>query len=447
MHVDRQIALCLLTALTLVGCGSGSPRVTDSTAAAPTPAERVAATGRPAPADGAVATTQATKLIDRLEAVLRADPNQVAAYAELGAAYLQRARETVDPTYLAKAQKVIDEALRRDPNNLEALVGRGTLLLAQHRFQDALAVGEQARAHSSSVPRVLGIIADAQVELGMYPESVETIQQMVDLRPDLSSLSRVSYARELHGDLAGAIDAMQAAIEAGGPAAENTEYLRVQLGTLYFTGGDLAAAEAAFDEALARLPGYAYAYAGLAQVRAAQGRTDAAVDLYQRAIAGVPLPQFVIGLGELEEASGRPEDARREYDLVRAIEQLFRDNGVNVDLELALFDADHGSDPAAAVSTARLGYEQRPGIRGDDVLGWALYRDGQPAEAAQYADRAVRLGTRDPLILFHAGMIASANGHRELARDRLSAALALNPNFSPLFAPRARRALDALSPP
>jgi tetratricopeptide (TPR) repeat protein len=431
----RDAAAALVYAVLLCACGSIRAPATASPSLAPSPTVHQ-------PLVAAVTTlTVAAKAVDKLEASLRADPTQVAAYAQLGEAYLQRARETVDPTYYTKAQMVIDEALRRDPSNLEALIGRGTLLLAQHRFRDALAVGQQARRLNATIPRILGIIADAQVELGMYPESVDTIQKMVDLRPDLSSYSRVSYARELHGDLPGAIDAMQMAIAAGGPAAENTEYLRVQLGTLYLTAGDLLGAESAYNEALVRLPGYAYALAGLARVKAARGEADHAIELYQRAIAAVPLPEFIIGLGEVQQATGRMSEAKKHYDLVRAIEQLFRANGVRVDLELALFDADHGDDPAAAVATARLGYDQRPSIRGDDVLGWALYRDGQLSEAARYADRAVRLGTRDPMILFHAGMIANANGQTSLARDRLTAALALSPAFSPLYAPEAQRAL------
>ncbi len=434
-------AAAFLGVVLLSACGSIHPPEMASPSLAPAPA------ADRGPSIAAATLTVAAKAVDKLEASLRADPTQVAWYAQLGEAYLQRARETVDPTYYTKAQKVIDEALRRDPNNLEALIGRGTLLLAQHRFRDALAVGQQARRLNATIPRILGIIADAQVELGMYPESVDTIQKMVDLRPDLSSYSRVSYARELHGDLPGAIDAMQMAIEGGGPAAENTEYLRVQLGTLYFAAGDLPEAESAYNEALLRLPGYAYALAGLARVKAARGETDDAIELYHRAIAAVPLPEFIIGLGEVQQAAGRMSDAKKQYDLVRAIEQLFQANGVRVDLELALFDADHGADPSAAVATARLGYDQRPSIKGDDVLGWALYRDGQLSEAATYADRAVRLGTRDPMILFHAGMIANANGQTSLARDRLTAALALSPAFSPLYAPEAQRALGARATP
>jgi tetratricopeptide (TPR) repeat protein len=438
----NTILAALVCIVVLGACGSIRAPQTPSPSLVPSPLPLA-----PSPEAPADMPTAAAKLVDKLEAALRSDPMQVGGYAALGEAYLQRARETVDPTYYTKAEQVIAEALKRDPRNLEALIGDGTLLLAQHRFRDALAVGQQARQLSATIPRILGIIADAQVELGMYPDSVETIQTMVDLRPDLSSYSRVSYARELHGDLPGAIEAMQAAIEGGSPAAENTEYLRAQLGTLYFNEGDLPKAAGAYNDALVRLPGYAPALAGLARVHAARGEQDAAVDLYHRAIAAVPLPEFVIGLGELQEASGDVSDAKKQYDLVRAIEQLFRANGVKVDLELALFEADHGADPAAAVATARLGYHDRPGIKGDDALAWALYRDGQLSEAAWYADRAVRLETRDPMILFHAGMIAKANGQTSVARERLVEALDMNPAFSPLYAPQAKGALDALTAP
>ncbi len=439
-HPGTGVALLCIVVLSACSLNSATHARGPSPAASPL-------TLSEAPAAAVADATAAAKVVDKLQASLRSDPTQVAAYAELGEAYLQRARETVDPTYYSKAQQVIDEALRREPDNLEALIGRGTLLLAQHRFRDALVVGERAGRLNATIPRIFGLIADAQVELGMYPESIETIQKMVDLRPDLSSYSRVSYARELHGDVKGAIEAMQMAIDAGGPAAENTEYLRVQLGTLYFNEGDLGEAESAYTEALVRLPGYAYALAGLARVTAAKGHTNEAVDLYNRAIAAIPLPEFIIGLGELQQAAGQLSAAKKQYELVRAIEQLFRANGVRVDLELALFDADHGADSAAAVATARRGYDDRPGIKGDDVLGWALYRDGQVSAAARYADRAVRLGTRDPTVLFHAGMIARANGQISLARDRLAAALDLNPAFSPLYAPEAQAALGTGSKP
>ena len=406
----------------------------------------------PALATQSLADAAAQRPVDKTDQLIwdyqqrvKQNPADVQGYAVLGAAYLQKARDTGDPTFYGKAQAVIDEALRRDPQNVEALIGAGTLANARHQFREALQLGEQARALNPSVPRVYGVIADAQTELGMYDEAVATLQTMIDMRPDLSSFSRISYARELHGDMDGAVEMMQAAVQAGGPATENSAWVRVQLGNLFFNKGDLAAAERQYNGTLEILPDYVYAQAGLAHVRAAQGKNDEAISLYQQAIARMPLPEFVIGLGELYQASGKPADAARQYDLVRAMQQLFKSNGVDTDLELALFDADHGADAGATVALARAAYARRPSIKAADTLAWALFKAGKLPEARRYADEALRLKTQDATMLFHAGMIAQAQGDTAAARERLDAALALNPHFSPLFAPQARQALAALS--
>jgi tetratricopeptide (TPR) repeat protein len=266
---------------------------------------------------------------------------------------------------------------------------------------------------------------------------------MVDLRPDLASYSRVSYLRELHGDLAGAIEAMELALEAGGPTAENTEYVRVQLGHLFLATGDTDAAEAEFATSLANLPGSVPATAGLARVRAAQGRLSEAIELYRYATERIPLPELVVALGEAYEAAGHDAEARDQYALAEAMQALFEANGVQTDLELAAFFADHG-DPQRAVELARDAYARTPSVRAADVLGWALFKAGTADEATRYADEALRLGWHDARVLFHAGLIADATGQADLARDRLGRALELNPAFSPLYAPAAIQALARL---
>ncbi|MGI8657150.1 MAG: tetratricopeptide repeat protein [Candidatus Limnocylindria bacterium] len=360
--------------------------------------------------------------------------------AVLGLTELQLARETADPAHYARAETAFNRSLEIDPQNVDALIGQGTLALARHEFADALEIGQRAVALRPSTARIYGIIGDAQVELGRLEDALVTIQQMVDLRPDLASYSRVSYLRELHGDLPGAIAAMELAVDAGGPSPENTEYVRVQLGNLHFASGDLADAERTYRTSLARLPGYVYATAGMARVRAAEGRLDEAIQLYEEAAARIPLPEFVIALGETYEAAGRINEARDQYALVEAMQTLLEANGVRTDVELASYFADHG-DAARAVDLARGAYERTPSIRAADALAWSLFANGDVAEAATYADAAMALDSADSRILYHAGLIAEAAGNTNLAAERLARAIELNPEFSPLYGPRAAEAL------
>jgi tetratricopeptide (TPR) repeat protein len=384
------------------------------------------------------------RTIAGLQERIRRNPEDTAAYAQLGLALLQRVRETADPTLYPKAEAAFAEALKRDPQHVDAMLGQGMLALGRHQFAEAQRWGEQARTLNPFGAVAYGIIGDAQVELGQYDAAVAAIQKMVDTRPDLNSYSRVSYQRELHGDIAGAIVAMAQAVEAGGPNSEATLWTQTQLGHLYFNSGDLLRAEQTYQQVLLTNPDYIYAQAGIARVRAAQGRSGEAIDAYAQIVKRLPLPEFVIALGDLYESTGKPAEARRQYDLVRAMQQLNASAGMDVDMELALFDADHGADPQATVQRARASYARRPSIYGADALAWALYRAGDYAEARHYAAEALRLGTRDALLHYHAGMIAKAQGDVAAAREHLQQALAINPHFSVLHAPIVRTALAEL---
>jgi tetratricopeptide (TPR) repeat protein len=443
MHIARNKGIILVAALCLLALvGTLAFALAQRGASAKAPPLAV---DRLRAAAGQRGVNKTAQIIWGYQDRIRQNPDDVGAYATLGAAYLQRVRETGDPSYYGKAAAVFDEALKRDPQNVEALIGQGGLANARHQFREALAIGERARDLNPTIPRVYGVIADAQIELGMYDAAVQTLQTMIDLRPDLSSYSRISYARELHGDVEGAIEAMRQAVSAGGPATENSLWVRVQLGNLCFNSGDIESAEREYQQALSLSPDYVYGMAGLARVRATQGRHDEAIQLYNGAITRMPLPEFVIGLGETQEAIGRTADAAKQYELVRAMQQLFAANGVDTDLELALFDADHGHDPQTTLALARAAYERRPSIKAADTLAWALLKAGQPAEARRYAEEAQRLGTRDALMLYHTGMIAQAQGDAAAARDYFQRALKINPHFSPLYAPRAQQALARLN--
>lgn len=414
--------------------------------------------------------TQGT--INVLQGQIKQSPDAAKLYAQLGWAYVQRLRETADASLYVQATQSFDEALKRDRKDVDALLGQGSLALSRHEFAEAIQWGEQAKAINPFRAQIYGVIGDAQVELGRYPEAIQSIQKMVDTRPDLSSYSRVSYVRELHGDVDGAIDAMHKAIEAGSPQAEGTLWSQYQLGNLYFNKGDLAQAEAIYRAALQVKPDYIYAKAGLAKIDAAHGVIDgkpallkAAIGEYERITEMLPLPEFVIALGDLYEANHETHKAQAQFDLVRAIQKLNADAAMNVDMEMALFEADrvglegletkdgvrqtneHPSSnvnlKAEIVARARKAYEHRPSIYAADVLAWALYQQGEFVEAQKYSQEALRLNTRDALLHFHAGLIAQANGNGADAKQHLQTALAINPYFSIRYAPEAQQRLSA----
>jgi tetratricopeptide (TPR) repeat protein len=367
--------------------------------------------------------------------LVRSHPKDSRSYDYLGGAYMQKVRETGDASFYTRADGVFSKALQLNPRDPDAVTGAGTLALSRHDFAGALQYGQRAHQLAPYSFEPLGVIVDAQVELGRYADAQRSLQAMINLRPNLSSYARVSYFRELHGDLSGAIDAMKLAVSASGGTPENVAYVQTLLGNLYFTEGRLNDARDAYGNALESFPGYVPATAGLASVSPVRR----ALRLYSNAVARLPLPQYVIALGELQQAAGK----RPDYDLVRAEERLLQANGVNTDVDLALFEANHGS-PARAVSLARRARAEAPSVRSADALGWALTSAGHPAQGLRWARRALVLGSRDPLFLYHAGMSAKAAGRAAVARAYLSESLALNPRFSPLYAPRAERALKEL---
>ena len=381
--------------------------------------------------------------IRSLQAAIGNGSSSAEPYAALGSAYLQKARETADPAQYARAELAFRAALQREPGDAGALAGMGSLANARHDFRAGLQHGERARAAAPGVVKPYGVIVDAQVELGRYDAAERTLQRMVDLKPNLDSYARVSYFRELHGDLPGAIDAMRLAASAGGDSRENFAYVQTLLGNLELARGRTATAQRAYRIALARYAGYVPAQAGLARVDVARGDLDGAIRRYRAVVTRLPMPEYVVGLAEADQVAGHRAAAREDLALVEVQQRLLRRNGVNVDAEMAIVEADHGS-PARAVELARRAYASAPSVRSADALGWSLTRAGKPDEGLRHATEALRLGSRDPLLLYHAGFAARDAGRTDLARRYLARSLAGNPRFSPLHAPRAKRALEDL---
>jgi len=412
----------------------------DTSAATPTAVVPTASTaGLQSGFSGGANATVAT--VAKLQQALQASPDDVKALGELGLAYQQRARETGDPSYYTKSQQVLDRALKLGPHDLVATSGLGSLALSRHRFGEALVLGREAHTISPTTALTYGIMGDALVELGRYDAAFQTFDTMATLSPSLSSYARVSHGLELLGRVPEAIETMKLAVQAAEGQGEPEAWARFQLGKLYWSIGRIDATERQDRAALHVFPGYHYALDALARVEAAQGNYRAAISLQQQAVDRIPLPQYVAQLGDLYRVTGRPALARQQYALIGVIERLLVANGVKTDLETALFDVDHGIRLPHALALARKAHTDRPSIDGDDVLAWALARNGRCAEALPYSQRALRLGTKDALKVFHHGWIRQCLGNTAAARADYTRALALNPHFSILWAHVARKAL------
>jgi tetratricopeptide (TPR) repeat protein len=374
-----------------------------------------------------------------LQGELRLNSHNLKALDTLGLAYLQRVRETGDPTYYSKAQGILGEALSQSPRDLIATAGLGQLALSRHRFREALVLGLRAKRISPTTAGVFGVIGDAEIELGRYRQAFRTFDHMAALKPDVASYARVSYARELIGHVRAAERAMALAASAALGAREASAWTHVQLGLLYLGHSAPRRALTEMNDALQLDPTYYVALDGMAQVQASLGHLRLALDYEQAAVDRVPLPQQVALLGDLERAVGKKVAAQREYALIGVIERLLAANGVRNDLDIALFDVDHGIAKRHALELARKGYAERPSVFGDDVLGWALARNGRCGVALHFSSRSLRLGTQDALKFFHRGWIEACLGDSAQAAVWYRRALALNPRFSILWAPVARK--------
>ena len=384
-----------------------------------------------------------TKAAAALQERLRALPDDWAGWSALGSLYTSQARTSADPSYYGKADGAFATSLRLQPHdNLAAITGQATLAASRHAFGEALQLTQSVDAKNPYAAGNLGIMVDALVELGRYPEAFTALQRMVDLKPGVASYARVSYSYELRGDNAGAKLALEHALAVAQSPAD-ASFAQQYLGELAFNSGDLTTAAQHFAAGLERDPGYVPLLAGKARVEAAQGRTSEAITDWQEVTSRLPQPTYLIEYADLLTSLNRTQEAAVQYALIDATAKLFRAQGANVDLELSLFDADNGRAPQA-LKAAQAQIDQRISIHVEDAYAWALHASGRDAEALTHAASADRLGMKNALFAYHRGMIEKSLGRNAEAAVSLEKALTINPYFSPVQAPLAKAALDQL---
>lgn len=377
-----------------------------------------------------------------LEDQVRRVPGDHRAWADLGFAYFELAGITYEQDLYAKADDAIERSLEIQPqDNVAALANGAAISASHHDFVAALEQADAALAIAPYDPIALGIRIDALTQLGRFREQLVAIKTADRRQPGVGTLSRYSYAVELRGDL----DRARALLMSGTDSTNRLDLAHLLSHSAYLDRrqGRLDAAQDKLDRALLAVPEDPDSLVGLALLDTARGDLESAVGRWEQIVATNPLPEHFIELGETLDALGRDDEAQQAYDdsitAVRSLEA----GGANVDLELALFLADHGS-AAEALPLAEAEWQRSKGIHAADGMAWALHANGRDREALRYARLATRLGTQEPSLWAHRGIIEAALGMTDLARTHLRASVAMDPGESPWQRAQAQQALRRL---
>ena len=352
---------------------------------------------------GAPTTSRADleRRVAEMETRLRVHPDDSGAALLLADALLRQTRVTGNAALTGRAEQVLTRVLHDNPASYDANRQLATLYLSQHRFEEAIRVAERNRDARPYDPINYGVIGDSHLELGHYDQAFAAFDRMMALRPGAPSYARVAYARELQGDLAGAIEAMTLAAGATSPAdPEALAWARAQAGDLYLQLGRIREAKTEYAAASQAFPGHPFAMMGYANAIAAEGDLTGALDLLQRLAETSPTPDLSSRTGDLLRRLGRHDEAERQY--ARA-EDGWR--GAREPKHLARFLADHDRRLEEAVTIAEGAAALRHDIFTDDALAWAYFKAGRIGEAKIAIERALRTGSKDPAVRAHAAAI------------------------------------------
>ncbi len=387
-----------------------------------------------------------------LEDKIRRDPEDFIAQNKLAAYYLQQVRETSDVTYLKLAARAARASFATLPpeHNPASLAALAQIELTSHEFDSARDHAQRLIELEPEKSYAYQILGDALVELGDYEGAKTAYGKMVNFG-GLQGITRVAINQRmarlaaLRGDMETSKQrltaALREALKLPVTPRETVAWCRWQLGETAFAVGDYATAEHHYRDALTTFPEYFRALASLGRVLAARGDLAGAIAQYEHAVRIVPDPSFVAPLGDAYKLAGREREAAAQYKLIEFITRLDAVNGALYNRQQALFYADHDLKPGQAYANAAREYSVRRDIYGADAVAWTALKAGRLAEAQAAMREALRLGTQDAKLFYHAGMIACRAGDRAAATDYLRRALALSPQIDPPPARVARQAL------
>lgn len=361
----------------------------------------------------------------------------------LGQAFAQRARETSDISYYARAEEALRRALGINAQYAPAAASLSSVLFSKHEFRDALAVARPIAGTAGGI-QALATVGDARLALGQVGRAEAAYRELLAWSATPAAYSRLAFLADLRGrtDLAlGFMDRAAKLARDSGDSGESLAWYAFQIGELSFRAGRIELAESHYRAALELYDDYPLALVGLAKAKAAEGDRRASIGLYRKVVAIVPSPETLAALGDVYTAAGMDRKARQQYSAVELVAKLARINRQVYNRQLALYYADHGLRLGEARRLALGELRVRKDVYGYDAAAWTLARSGRCRVALVLAKRSLRLGTKDPLLYFHRGYAEGCAGDRGAMREWYGRALELNPEFSVRWAPVARAAL------
>lgn len=352
--------------------------------------------------------TPAQVSIRKAEQDIAKNPQHVPYYNALAMAYARRARETSDVGYYVKAEETLERSFSLAPDNYEGLKVKTWLLLGHHEFAKALETATELNRRMPDDVTVYGYLADANAELGNYTDAVTAVQWMLKLRPgNVAGLTRGAYLRELHGDVAGALDLMQMAYDATPyQEFEDRAWLLTQIAHLHFVDGNLEQAETYARGALGFFPEYHYALGALGQIRMAQDRFDEAVQLFQKRYTAAPHAENLYALAEALERVGRRAEAKAAFGEFEQKALAESSQADNANHELIAYYVDYAKQPSKALRLAELELRRRHDVFTIDAHAWSLAGSGDYVRAQAEIHKLLAIGVKDPKLLGHARIIA-----------------------------------------
>lgn len=377
---------------------------------------------------------------------LAQDSESAMALGQLAALYLQRARETGEDQNYNQSEEYARRSLAlRINRNAPAYVTLAAALVAQHRFQEAEQVAKDLVAYDPSTPQYRAQLGEIQMELGKYDAAQQSFDSLYSFRTHLSIAPRLARWAEIKGNTAYArqllADALADAKSRRDLPKEQVAWFHLRLGDIDMRNGRLRGARTLLEDGLQVEPNDYRLLDAMAHLEAIEGNSKKAIEYGER---GIAIKLDPATLGTIGDAYATLGDAAQAADYYKTMEVAVAGQPGAYHRAWSLFLLDHNLRIPEVLANVTKEIETRKDVYGYDLLAWALHKEHRNAEAQAAMMQARRLGTRDAMLFYHAGMIERSLSQTARARYFLQTALSLNPNFHPSQPREIRAVLDSM---